>query len=179
MEPETLKEANYMGIGVSIFLIAVGAILAWAVSVDTNGIDLNMVGVILMIVGILCLLLSLIFWSTWGGFGGWRRETVYREGSDVVADDGQGHSFRAPLGRARAVRIVPLTGGQPHGGTLGGYQVAIATADGDAAIAKPLQDWRAAHDLAQQLCGATNLPFDELTQSLFSRAGSMTPRAEA
>ena len=39
-----------MGLGVSIFLIAVGAILAWAVSVDTNGIDLNMVGVILMIV---------------------------------------------------------------------------------------------------------------------------------
>ena len=45
-----------MGLGVSIFLIAVGAILAWAVSVDTNGIDLNMVGVILMIVGILGLL---------------------------------------------------------------------------------------------------------------------------
>ena len=55
-----------MGIGASIFLLAVGAILAWAVSVDTNGIDLNMVGVILMIVGILGLLLSLIFWSTWG-----------------------------------------------------------------------------------------------------------------
>jgi Domain of unknown function (DUF6458) len=75
-----------MGLGVSIFLIAVGAILAWAVSVDTNGIDLNMVGVILMIVGILGLLVSLIFWSTWGGFGGWRRETVYREGSDPYYD---------------------------------------------------------------------------------------------
>ena len=45
-----------------------------------------MVGVILMIVGILGLLLSLIFWSTWGGFGGWRRETVYREGSDPYYD---------------------------------------------------------------------------------------------
>ena len=65
-----------MGLGVSIFLIAVGAILAWAVSVNTNGIDLNMVGVILMIVGILGLLLSLIFWSTWGGFGGSRRTVV-------------------------------------------------------------------------------------------------------
>jgi phosphate/sulfate permease len=86
VEVETLKEANYMGLGVSIFLIAVGAILAWAVSVDTNGIDLNMVGVILMIVGILGLLLSLIFWSTWGGFGGWPRETVYREGSDPYYD---------------------------------------------------------------------------------------------
>jgi hypothetical protein len=68
-----------MGLGVSIFLIAVGAILAWAVSVDTNGIDLNMVGVILMIVGILGLLLSLIFWSTWGGVGGYRRETVVQD----------------------------------------------------------------------------------------------------
>ena len=42
-----------MGFGVSIFLIAIGAILAWAVSVDTNGIDLNLVGVILLIVGLL------------------------------------------------------------------------------------------------------------------------------
>ena len=69
-----------MGLGVSIFLIAVGAILAWAVSVETNGIDLNMVGVILMIVGILGLLLSLIFWSTWGGFGGTRRTTYVEDG---------------------------------------------------------------------------------------------------
>jgi hypothetical protein len=45
-----------------------------------------MVGVILMVVGILGLLLSLIFWSTWGGFGGWRRETVYREGPDPYYD---------------------------------------------------------------------------------------------
>jgi hypothetical protein len=68
-----------MGLGVSIFLIAVGAILAWAVDVQTKGIDLNMVGVILMVVGLLGLLLSLIFWSSWGGVGGWRRETVYRD----------------------------------------------------------------------------------------------------
>lgn len=68
-----------MGIGVSIFLIAVGAILAWAVDVTTKGLDLNMVGVILMVVGVLGLLLSLIFWSSWGGVGGWRRETVYRD----------------------------------------------------------------------------------------------------
>ncbi|MEO8290206.1 MAG: DUF6458 family protein [Gaiellaceae bacterium] len=68
-----------MGLGVSIFLIAVGAILAWAVDVTTKGIDLNMVGVILMVVGLLGLLLSLIFWSSWGGVGGWRRETVYRD----------------------------------------------------------------------------------------------------
>jgi hypothetical protein len=65
-----------MGIGVSIFLIAVGAILAFAVDVATKGVDLNMVGVILMIVGGIGLLLSLMFWSSWGGFGAYRRDTV-------------------------------------------------------------------------------------------------------
>jgi hypothetical protein len=68
-----------MGVGVSIFLIAVGAILTWAVTIETRGIDLDVVGVILMVVGILGLLLSLIFWSSWGGFGGTRRDTVVRE----------------------------------------------------------------------------------------------------
>jgi Domain of unknown function (DUF6458) len=67
-----------MGVGVSIFLIAVGAILTWAVTIETEGIDLDVVGVILMVVGILGLLLSLIFWSSWGGFGS-RRETVVRD----------------------------------------------------------------------------------------------------
>lgn len=71
-----------MGIGVSIFLIAVGAILAFAVNVATEGIDLNMVGVILMIVGVVGLLLSLLFWSSWGGFGTWRRETIVRDPYD-------------------------------------------------------------------------------------------------
>ena len=68
-----------MGIGVSIFLIAVGAILTWAVNVTTQGIDINTVGVILMIVGLAGLLLSLVFWSSWGGFGGYRRETIVRD----------------------------------------------------------------------------------------------------
>jgi hypothetical protein len=71
-----------MGIGVSIFLIAVGAILAFAVNVATNGIDLNMVGVILMVVGGIGLLLSLIFWSSWGGLGAWRRDTYVRDPYD-------------------------------------------------------------------------------------------------
>jgi len=69
-----------MGIGVSLFLIAVGLILWLAINVDTDGtIDVNMVGIILVIVGAIGLLLSLIFWSSWGGFGGWRRETVVRD----------------------------------------------------------------------------------------------------
>ncbi|MDQ3850948.1 MAG: DUF6458 family protein [Actinomycetota bacterium] len=50
-----------MGIGTSIFLIALGAILKFAVTASISGIELATVGVILMIVGILGLVLSLIF----------------------------------------------------------------------------------------------------------------------
>lgn len=64
-----------MGIGVSVFLLAVGAILAFAVDVSTQGIDLNTVGVILMIVGLLGLLTSFMFWDRLG-FGGSRRTYV-------------------------------------------------------------------------------------------------------
>ena len=68
-----------MGLGVSIFLIAVGAILTWAVNAEVSGLDLNVVGVILLIVGILGLLLSMIFWSSRGGFANSRRRTTYVE----------------------------------------------------------------------------------------------------
>ena len=68
-----------MGIGASIFLVAVGAILAFAVTADVQGIDIATVGWILMIVGIVGFLLSLLFWSTWGGVGTRRRETVVRQ----------------------------------------------------------------------------------------------------
>jgi hypothetical protein len=69
-----------MGIGVSVFLIAVGAILTWAVDVTTNGIDLDTVGVILMVVGALGLLMSMLFWSSFAPFaGGTRRETIVHD----------------------------------------------------------------------------------------------------
>jgi len=58
-----------MGIGVSLVLIAAGAILTWAVETSVSGLDINVVGVILMVVGGVGLLLSLAFWSSWGGFG--------------------------------------------------------------------------------------------------------------
>ena len=70
-----------MGIGVSLILIAVGAILTWAVNATVSGLDINTIGVILMIVGAIGLLLSLMFWSSWGGWGGARRRTT-------VVDDG-------------------------------------------------------------------------------------------
>jgi hypothetical protein len=58
-----------MGISLSIFLIAVGAVLAWAVNAEAAGIDLQVAGIILVIVGVIGLIASLIFWSSWGGFG--------------------------------------------------------------------------------------------------------------
>jgi uncharacterized protein DUF6458 len=63
-----------MGLGTSLFLIAVGAILDFAVNVRTTGFNINTVGVILMIVGAIGLVLSLLFWNSWGGFH--TRETV-------------------------------------------------------------------------------------------------------
>jgi hypothetical protein len=59
-----------MGVGTSIVLIAAGAILRFAVSVTTTGFNLHSIGLILMIVGALSLVLSIVFWSSWGGFGG-------------------------------------------------------------------------------------------------------------
>jgi hypothetical protein len=70
-----------VGIGTSIFLIAVGAILDFAVDVNTRSVDIHTVGIILMIVGALGLVLSLLFWNSWGGFGGYRRRSVYDEGA--------------------------------------------------------------------------------------------------
>jgi hypothetical protein len=71
-----------MGFGVSLILIAVGAILAWAVTVDAEGVDINTVGVIVLIVGVVGLLLSLAFWSSWGGYGARRRTTVVEDRYD-------------------------------------------------------------------------------------------------
>jgi Domain of unknown function (DUF6458) len=65
-----------MGVSVSLLLIAGGAILAWAVDADTSGVDLQTVGVILMVVGVVGVLLSLVFWSSWGGVGGKHRRAV-------------------------------------------------------------------------------------------------------
>lgn len=71
-----------MGIGVSVFLLAVGAILAFAVDVTVSGLDLDTVGVILMIVGALGLLISTLFLSSFSPYGSSRRsggDTVVRE----------------------------------------------------------------------------------------------------
>jgi hypothetical protein len=68
---------------VSLILIAVGAIMAWAIHVSTTGFNVNTIGYILLVVGIIGALLSLVFWSSWAGPGyftqGGRRRTVIEE----------------------------------------------------------------------------------------------------
>jgi hypothetical protein len=54
-----------MALGTSLFLIAVGAILRYAVSDSISGIDLPVIGLILMIVGIVGLLISLFTMTLW------------------------------------------------------------------------------------------------------------------
>jgi Zn-dependent protease with chaperone function len=83
-----LTKGFVMSLGVSIFLLVVGAILTFAVKVSTSGFDINVVGIILMIAGAVGLLLSLIFWSS---FSPWRRrrpmiDTVY-DGTDRVVEE--------------------------------------------------------------------------------------------
>ena len=71
-----------MGLGVSILLIAAGAILAFAVNTTVSGVDIQTIGWILLIVGAIGIVLSMVFWSAWGGFGGaraGRRTTVIEE----------------------------------------------------------------------------------------------------
>jgi hypothetical protein len=60
-----------MGLGIGILLAAVGAVLAFAVSATTSGVNIHAVGWILLIVGIIGILLSMIFWSSWAGPGYW------------------------------------------------------------------------------------------------------------
>ena len=75
-----------MGIGVSLLLVAAGAILLWGVTGEVAGIDIDAIGVILIVVGIIGGILSMIFWSSWGGPAGVssRRTTHVEEGPPPV-----------------------------------------------------------------------------------------------
>ena len=72
-----------MGIGGSLFLIAVGAICYWALNVDIAGIEIDTIGIILMVIGGIGLILSLLFWSSFAQ-NRRRQDTVVTERRDVV-----------------------------------------------------------------------------------------------
>ena len=80
-----------MGIGVGLILTAAGAILAWAVTSSPNNVNIHTVGYILLVVGIVGMLISLVFWSSWAGPGYFTRRRTY------VDDD------MAPVRRRRRV----------------------------------------------------------------------------
>jgi Zn-dependent protease with chaperone function len=60
-----------MTIGTSILLIAIGAILRWAVTATISGFNIQTAGTVLLIVGVIGLILSIIYTFAWS-----RRETV-------------------------------------------------------------------------------------------------------
>ena len=78
-----------MGLGVGLILTAVGAVLAWAVTESPNGVNIHTIGYILLVVGIVGMLVSLVFWSSWAGPG-------YFTGRRDYVDD-------APVRRRRRV----------------------------------------------------------------------------
>ena len=87
-QPKALKVVS-MGIGASIFLIAVGAVLAFALEYDISGIDLSVVGWILMLVGGLGLLVTVVIWAPRRG-GGARDRQTYRGRDDTRRMYGDG-----------------------------------------------------------------------------------------
>ncbi len=66
------------GIGLSLILIAAGAVLAWAVTAEADGINLNTVGIILFVVGVVGLLVTLVATNTTG------RQVVERDRRVIV-----------------------------------------------------------------------------------------------
>ena len=76
-----------MGMSTSIVLLAIGAILAFAVEVTVSGIELQTVGWILMVVGAIGLVLSLVFWSSWGGFASRTTRVDPATGTRTVVDE--------------------------------------------------------------------------------------------
>lgn len=73
-------------LGFSLFLVAVGAILAFAVQISVQGINIATVGIILMVVGAIGMVLSLLFWTSFAPFASRHVD------DDVV--DGRTHPHR-------------------------------------------------------------------------------------
>jgi sterol desaturase/sphingolipid hydroxylase (fatty acid hydroxylase superfamily) len=89
-----MKEA-IMATGLSLFFLAVGAILTFAVDTSVSGIDLDTIGVILMVIGLLGMLFSLVLWDNWAPRAIHRDDYVDH---DVVIDE-------APVRRSVTRRV--------------------------------------------------------------------------
>jgi hypothetical protein len=84
--PPDPKEA-IMATGISLFFLAVGAILTFAVDTSVSGVDLDTIGVILMVIGLLGMLFSLVLWDSWSPRSYRNDDEVVVGRRDVVIDD--------------------------------------------------------------------------------------------
>ncbi len=75
-----------MGLGTSLLLIAVGAILRFAITVTTHGFNLHTIGLILMIVGVVGLVISLFWMTMWAERSRGAAPVMRRDGSTVARD---------------------------------------------------------------------------------------------
>lgn len=88
-----------MATGLSLFFLAVGAILTFAVETPVSGIDIDTIGVILMVIGLLGMLMSLVLWDSWSPRPLRRDDEVVIDRRDVVIDD------EAPVRRSVSRRV--------------------------------------------------------------------------
>ncbi|HVW31620.1 MAG TPA: DUF6458 family protein [Acidimicrobiia bacterium] len=87
-----------MATGISLFFLAIGAILTFAIHTAVNGVDLDTIGVILMVIGLLGMLFSLVLWDNWG-VRGYRRDDVLVDRDDPIYEE-------RPVRRATVTRHV-------------------------------------------------------------------------
>ena len=80
-----------MGVGISIIGFAIGAILRFATTIHSSSFNVHTIGVILMVVGVVGFVISAIYWSTWGGFGGVRHSRRVHRQSDGTVFEEQRH----------------------------------------------------------------------------------------
>ena len=100
-----------MGIGVSIFLLAAGAILSFAVDTNVEGVNLDAIGMILMLVGGLGLLFSLLVFNDWAPWRDRRDPVVRRDYDDDVAP--RVVDVDEPVARRTVVEDEPVVRSRP------------------------------------------------------------------
>ena len=77
-----------MGLATSIVVFAVGAVLKFATTVHSSSFNIQTIGVILMVVGVVGFIVSIIFWASWGGFGSRSRSRrVYQQPGGTVVEE--------------------------------------------------------------------------------------------
>src|SRR5688500_13135775 len=79
------QEGNMPGVGISIFIGAVGAIMRYAITASTQGFDMHTAGVILMFVGAIGALISVLFWTS---LSPWNRSSRSSRLVETTTDDG-------------------------------------------------------------------------------------------